>query len=354
VGATSIGLLYLLAGVVSLPVQVGGGHLSDLWGRRTLLLAGTVASAAGCLTLAVAPTAGIAVIGVVLMGVGFAIFFPLYQATAADLTDPAKRERVFAWTYAALGAGWTLGPALGGWLAGWFSYTFLFALAAAELAVAVLPVMVSLPETAPREHARSSSVAILNAWQDRSFLLLSVLIFGIWLVGGQLLVTLPLWVVGELHNPASLFGVMMAFNGLLIAVGQVGVIAAVRKLPPAAVMALGALGFGLGYGLMALPWVPTLIAASAIFTLGEMLLVPTINAAVDRLAAPSRRGQYQGAAVLVQGVAFSAGPVIGGTILQNWGGPALWGTCLAWGILCAAGFAALGRWLSSRPVSSSS
>lgn len=341
-GYALIGALSTAAGFLNLPIQLGGGHLSDRWGRRPLLLVGTLSSFVGCAGMAAAPSFAFAAVAFVVLGVGLALLFPLTQAMAADLAEPERQERSFAWVYAALGVGWALGTIAGG-IAGTRSYTLLFVIGALLAVVASLTVL-TLGETAPADAAeRPAGGPGGHAWEDRRFLLLGLLVMAAWLVGGQLLVTLPIWVVQTLGYPNTLFGAMMAVNGFLIAVGQVGLSGRVGRLAPTLVMGLGAVGFGVGYGLMALPWVPVLLAGTLLLTVGEMLLVPTTGVAVDRLAALDRRGQYQGAVSVLQSLGISLGPLAGGLILQTWGGTALWLACLAWACLCGAGFVAYGR-----------
>ena len=348
-GSALIGALSTAAGFLNLPIQLGGGHLSDRWGRRPLLLLGTLSSLAGCFGLAAAPSFGVAAVAFVVLGTGLALLFPLTQAMAADLAEPERQERSFARVYAALGVGWALGTIVGGIVATW-SYTLLFVIGAL-LAVVASFAALTLRETAPERAAeRPAAGRTGHAWEDPRFVVLGLLVMATWLVGGQLLVTLPIWVVQSLGYPSTLFGAMMAFNGLLIAVGQVGLSGRVSRLAPAAVMGLGAVGFGVGYGLMALPWVPVLLVGTLLLTLGEMLLVPTTGVAVDRLAPLDRRGQYQGAVSVLQSLGISMGPLAGGLVLQTWGGPALWLACLAWACLCGAGFMAYGKRPSRQPI----
>lgn len=347
--AALIGALSTAAGILNLPVQLGGGHVSDLWGRRPLLIAGTASAGLGCGGLALAPTLAFAVVAFLMLGLGLALLFPISQAMAADLAEPERQERSFAWVYTAVGVGWTVGTVAGG-LAGTRSYALLFGVGAAlgVVATAAATTMVesSRHEThsAPVDAAGATpSAPGTHVWEDRRFLVFGLLILGVWLLGGQLLVTLPLWVVQRLGYPNALFGLMMALNGVLIAVGQVGLSGSMRRFPPSLVLAAGVLGFGLGYGLMAVPWIPTLLVGTLLLTIGEMLLVPTTSLALDRLAATRRRGQYQGAGATLQSVGFSLGPLVGGLLLEAWGGTGLWLTCLGWGGVCAAGYLAYGR-----------
>jgi len=78
-----------------------------------------------------------------------------------------------------------------------------------------------------------------------------------------------------------------------------------------------------------------------VWTVGEICMLPTANALVADIALPHMRGRYQGAYGLSFGLAGFAAPLIGTTVLQRFGGAALWLGCLAVGLLVAAGHAAL-------------
>jgi DHA1 family multidrug resistance protein-like MFS transporter len=337
-----IGGFSTAAGIVALPLQLAGGHLSDRFGRRPLLMAGTIAGALGCLGLALAPVLAIALLSWVVLQFGVALLFPITLAMAADVAREEAHDRAFAWVYAAVGVGWAAGTLPAG-LAGFLGYGLLFTVGAVLGALATAAAL-TIPETRPKALDTGEPLAIppANVWQDRDFAGLGLLTLGIWLVGGQLLVTLPLWVVNILGYPNAFFGLLMALNGVLIAVGQVALSDSVRRFPTTLVLAAGTLGFGVGYALVALRTIPALVVGTVLFTIGEMLVVPTTSAALERLAPAGRGGQYQGAGAMLQSVGTSAGPLPGGALLQ-WGGPALWAVCLAWSMLCAAGYAIYGR-----------
>src|SRR5919201_1309832 len=71
--AAVIGAFSTAAGVIALPLQFAAGHLSDRFGRRPLLIAGTAAGALGCLGLALAPALAVALLAwlVVQFGIAF-------------------------------------------------------------------------------------------------------------------------------------------------------------------------------------------------------------------------------------------------------------------------------------------
>jgi MFS family permease len=333
----STGGLLTAAGILTLPLQIGSGHMSDVWGRKRLIQLAILSAAAGCLALASAGNLVAAAVGIFLISAGIALYLPIAQAMAGDLAEPARREREFAWLFAAFGPGFALGPLIGGFAAGG-SYSLVFAFAGLVAAAALVGTL-ALSET--MSVAQPAEQAMGHAWQDRRVVLLGLVSFSIWLVICQLVVTVPLWVVRDLGYPNSVYGLMVSLNGILIFGGQALVTSRVMRFRSPLVLAVGALTTGVAYGLMVFHSVPTLLLGSLLISVGQMLIVPTTNAMLDRMAPPGRRGQYQGAGAFVQSVGFTVGPLPGGVLLQVGGGLLLWPVCFAWAIATSIGYVAL-------------
>lgn len=346
IGPASTGGLLSAAGILTLPLQIGSGHLSDAWGRKRLMQGAVVCAAVGCLTLFLAPNLVAAAVGLFLVSCAIALYLPVAQAMAGDLAAPQRREREFGWLFAAFGPGFAIGPLLGG-IGTTRSYAFVFGIAGmAALAAGAATLL--LRETVGGDHAEDGASPSPNAWQDKRVVLLGLLTFSIWLVLCQLVYTAPLWVVRDLGYPNTVYALMVSLNGALIFGGQGFLTARVMRFNSPAVLAAGALTGGVAYGMLVFRSVPTLLIAAALITVAQMLIVPITNGMLDRMAPRGRRGQYQGAGAFVQSVGFSAGPLPGGVLLQVGGGILLWSVCLVWGAATAAGYALLATRLDLR------
>jgi MFS family permease len=81
-----------------------------------------------------------------------------------------------------------------------------------------------------------------------------------------------------------------------------------------------------------LPW----MFVTWVLSIGEVILFPTLQLQVDRMAPPYMKGSYFGAAGL-SGLGFGLGPFAGGFMLQHLGGPitfAATACCVVLGGLC--------------------
>lgn len=117
-GAGPAALQWLTTGY-SLPVAVGlitGGRLGDLYGRRKVLLAGTVVFTEASLLCGLAAGPGLLIGARMLQGVGVALMIPQVLATLHVTFDGENRSKAFGLYGAVLSLANVLGPVLGGLL----------------------------------------------------------------------------------------------------------------------------------------------------------------------------------------------------------------------------------------------
>jgi MFS family permease len=104
------------------------------------------------------------------------------------------------------------------------------------------------------------------------------------------------------------------------------------------VLALASLIFGIGFGLTALADTAWLYAGTVlIWTMGEMLHLPSNSALMGELAPAVLRGRYQGFSSLSWQSATALAPILGGLTQEHLGNTALWMGCAGIGALVAVG-----------------
>jgi MFS family permease len=114
---------YLLTQTVSIPVY---GKLADLWGRKPVLIAGTLIFLTGS-ALSAAAWSMVILIGFrALQGLGAGSIMATVNTLAGDLYDLAERGRVQGWLSSVWGISAVVGPALGGSLAQYVSWRWIF------------------------------------------------------------------------------------------------------------------------------------------------------------------------------------------------------------------------------------
>lgn len=149
---------YLLTSTVVAPLY---GKLSDIHGRRAVMLASIGIFAAGSVVCAAAPDMLLLILGRALQGVGGGGILPVAQAIMADAITPRERGRYQAYmaiVWVTSGVG---GPILGGVLSEHFHWSLIFWINL-PLALAAAMMIYTRLEKLPR-HERRHRLDILGA-----------------------------------------------------------------------------------------------------------------------------------------------------------------------------------------------
>lgn len=114
---------YLLTQTVTIPLQ---GRLADQWGRKPVLITGTIIFLAGS-ALCASSWSMVSLIGFrALQGIGAGGVQATVNTLAGDLYDMAERGRVQGWLSSVWGISAVIGPVLGGGLAQYASWRWIF------------------------------------------------------------------------------------------------------------------------------------------------------------------------------------------------------------------------------------
>jgi EmrB/QacA subfamily drug resistance transporter len=114
---------YLLAATAMTPLF---GKLSDIYGRRTILLTAISIFITGSIACALAPTIWILILARGLQGIGGGGLLPIAQTIIADMLSPRERPIVQGRTSVMFMSASILGPVLGGLLTDHLHWSFIF------------------------------------------------------------------------------------------------------------------------------------------------------------------------------------------------------------------------------------
>ena len=115
--------IYLLASTVTVPIY---GKLSDMYGRKPLLLTGVGLFLIGSALAGLSQNIEQLIIFRGIQGLGAGALFPIALATIGDLYSAKERGRYQGLFGAVFGLSSLVGPALGGWLTDTFSWHLIF------------------------------------------------------------------------------------------------------------------------------------------------------------------------------------------------------------------------------------
>jgi MFS family permease len=152
----------------------------------------------------------------------------------------------------------------------------------------------------------------------------------------QVNVTLPL-AITHAHLSASTYGYVIAINGVLIVIGQPLTLRFLASAPRRRTLPAGIALVGIGVaatGLCDRPW--QFAITVVVWTVGEIATAGSFQALIASLAPEHMRGRYAGALGLAWGASGLVGPLLGagGFAFSR---PLLWTSCLATGLVAAAG-----------------
>jgi len=318
-----------LYGAGALVASPFSGWAADRYGHRRMLALTLVLSSVLMLVLPFLRGRGAMLACIALWSAALQGYWPSSMALITDLVTPEQRKQAFVLHRLASNLGISVGPAVGGLIAA-RSFNALFWIDALTtfLGVAVVPA----PARAAHEGIRGAT-----GWTNPRLLGLLLGILPATAVFTQIHGAFPLYVCVDLGHGTGTYGLLFTFNTLLILFLEVAVNQRLAGWTHGAQLAAGALLLGAGFGSLALVGsMPLITAATALWTLGEMIYLPASTDAVAAMAPPDRRGQYLGMYSLTWTVALTAGPWLG-LHAHALGGPALaFGGCAVLGLVGAA------------------
>lgn len=316
--AATAGLVAAAVGAGNAVAQLLGGFLADRIGRRVTMLIGFFGTSVTMIGLGTSSGLLRIVVFSLLVGVASELFRPAASATVADLVPPEGRVRAYGLLFWAINLGFAVATSSAGFLAG-RGFGLLFWIDAAGSALAGLIIWRMVPETRPIAKGERPRSLLRVAGRDRTMLALSAISAGYAVLYMQAYATLPLSMTAD-GLPASVYGVVIALNGVVIVVVQPLVVGRLGRYDRSRVLTGAYVLVGLGFSGMALVTEPFGYGATVVvWTLGEIGFAAVSFALYADLAPIDLRGGYLGIGALTFSLGAVLGP-IGGTYVFEHGG----------------------------------
>ena len=290
-------------------------------------------------------------IGVFLLAVVSEMVRPAVMTAMTECAPAALRVRSFALLRLAANLGIGIGPAVGGFLA-LYNYVWLFIADAITcwIAAALLPALIR-NRGAAESLAGNQQEQVRSPWKDGPFLLLMIVAVVVATVIFQVMSTLPIYFREVYGFGENVIGLLLGFNGALIVAFEMVLVHWAERKRRMLMIALGGFVMCVGFGLMPLGTsIPFVMMTIAVWTVGEMLILPLMNAVVADRPGPHNRGRYMGVYMMTFSVAFMIAPAIGTATYQTFGPSTLWFGIGLLGLPVLIGTLALGRYFRRRPV----
>jgi MFS family permease len=363
------GLLIAAISLVTLPLGQVGGAISDLYGRRRMIILSLAGQAVALAVVAwgFSISSLLVSLGALVVSRSFGIIgSPAAFAYVADSTDVALRAKGLSWLRVGNNLGLTGGVAFGGILLAFVPYWQLIGLGALTVGAAAIVSAAWLQPSArdlsivPTASGSPPSTASRGAgfflwvgqtayssfkpiWQDRTLFLVVLASIPILVVDNQIIYGTPTFGLSILAIPSGVLGLALALNGLIPVLTQVPLTTALRGRPLTSVGIWGLVVYALSFVAMGLDSVGR-VEVALVFVLvvivstllGENTTFLTVFTLPLNIAPKDARGKYSGATVTANGIAGVIAPLLAGVALSYAADP-----LVTWGILAAPAIPAI-------------
>ena len=329
------GSLMALIAIVGFLVTGPSGALTDRYGARAVLLAGTSAMIAGYVLLAFATTPALAAVALVLVGFNFGVSWPGFNALIASVVSGDLRQQYFGINFALVNLGIGVGGVVGGLFADVGRPETFTAIFLADAATGLIPIALLL---GPLRHVHGRApapvdgsaaplpIGYLAILREPAVRWLTLLTFvGTFIGYGQHEAGFPGFARQAAEVSTRTIGLAFAINTAVIVLLQFAVLNRLRGRRRTRAMIVMAALWALAWALLGLAGLAPggllaaggVLAYMGVFALGETLMQPTVPAMSNDLASDHTRGRYNAlTAAAFQGGAI-AGPVVAGFLLQH-------------------------------------
>jgi MFS family permease len=350
VGMTEVGLLFGLMSVANTVGSMIGGALSDRLGRKGMIIFGLFVSGLSSLAMGTVGSFELFFAVVVFVGLVASVGFPAHQAMVADLLPEEKRAGGFGVFRVVANMSWVLGPVIGGLMAV-RSYMPLFISDAVASTITAGIVLVAIRETmpAPQDGERKETMAQTfgGYWavlKDSTFVLFVGACILMTIVYMQLYTTLGVYLRDTHGFTEQAYGYLMSMNASAVVLLQIPIARRIERYRPMFMMALGTLLYAVGfsmYGVFA-TYIPFMVAMF-IITVGEMVVMPTAQALVARIAPEDKRGRYMAVFGFSWVIPQAVGTLLAGLVMDNADPRLVWYAAGVLGTVAAGAFVLLNR-----------
>ncbi|WP_405171362.1 MFS transporter [Paenibacillus sp. FSL H8-0280] len=353
----SAGIFVSMAALISGPGVLLGGYLSDIMGKKTIIVIGQVLSA--IMIISCSFWSGTITVGYLLIAVMFFISItrPAYNALIIQLcTEEKERKSAFSLMY--LGA--NLGIAIGPLVAGFFikDHVNIVFISIGTVFLISTFIIINQVKIGTRKELASTNSEHAGQQQEQQrlsqppsplfrlllknplvafFIVVSFLNYFIYM---QYSFSLPLQMnhsFGE--NGAAYYGSVMTINAISVIILTTVILSATRKLTALNSIATGALFYGIGFGALNLlrpfPHFSIVALSTVLWTIGEILVQTNINLYIASRVPDTHQGRFNGLLLFVGCLGYTLSPYLTGIFIKSMDMESVWIIILAFSLVYA-------------------
>ncbi len=350
IGMSTVGILFAVFSVSGMVGSALGGAIADRMGRKIVIIFSLILSSLSALGMGFAPTIGVFVAVVAVVGTLSSIGHPAHEAVVADLLPPDKRAEGYGIIRVVFNTAVIIAPPIAGLLIS-RSYLTLFIVDAVISLISAAIVLFALPETKPQAHAQAEPESMKKTFagygrvfKDTPFLAFIGVTVMMTLVYMNMNSTLGVFLRDQHGLPEVNYGWLLSINAILVVAFQFWVTRRLEKYKPLLMMAAGSLLYAIGFAMYGfISGFALFVVAMVIITIGEMVVSPFAQSLVASFAPEDMRGRYMAVSGLSWSISFTVGPYFAGLLLDSANPNLLWAFAGIAGTLATLGFIVLNK-----------
>ncbi|HZM23951.1 MAG TPA: MFS transporter [Anaerolineales bacterium] len=350
IGMSTVGILFAIFSISGMVGSALGGAIADRMGRKVVIIFSLILSSLSALGMGFAPSMGIFIAVVVLVGTLSSIGHPAHEAVVADLLPQDKRAEGYGIIRVVFNVAVIIAPPIAGLLIA-HSYLTLFIVDAVISLIAATIVILALPETKPQAPAHTKPETIKQTFagygrvfRDTPFVAFIGVTVLMTLVYMNMNSTLGVFLRDQHGLPEIRYGWLLSINAILVVFFQFWMTRRLEKYRPMLMMAAGSLLYALGFAMYGfVSGFALFVIAMIVITIGEMVVSPFQQSLVASFAPEDMRGRYMAVSGLTWSIAFTIGPYFAGLILDSANPDLLWAFCGILGMITSFGFMLLNK-----------
>ncbi|WP_223701764.1 MFS transporter [Sutcliffiella deserti] len=350
---SSIGIILAVTPFAFQAGSLSGGFLADRIGRRTVIAIGAWINALALSGYAIVNQVSLLILVALISGIGIGLNAP---STKAAISVVASSDKNKTTAFSLRGIAASIGTALAGLLTYFVlggSSSVVFFVASGLYVVLGIITWLFLQKGCGDEDCTPVSIKeYKEIGKNHAFILFSIVMVFVWALYTQLSISLPLRAESILPDP-GVVSLIWTINSILVILLQTLITRRIiDKIHPMFSIAAGSLFLGIGLGTIYFStnfyW---LILSGAIFIIGEMLFVPTMDITITRLGTAKLIGAFFGLSNFVSGLGEGAGKFLGGQLLSvGTSSAAPWLLYCLYGVIISLVLVALRYWKPLRTV----
>ncbi len=299
----------------------------DRFGARTMLIITIAGTAITTAFFPVSTTPVLFFVIMILQGLFSQLYWPSSDALATSLVPVSQAGEMFAMLRVASALGIGSGGLIGGLMVAGSTeseYRMLYLTAAAGLGLAgVMVFLLVRPARRVVGQVETAVLAASSSWRDvltdRRFMFSQGVMFILLAAFTQLQVSAPPYLHAQAGVDEAVIGLLFTINTLIVVAAQLWVARKISGWGRGVTLAVAAVFWSVAYVMIgASPWLTALpFVAIVVYTVGEMMFMPTSGVIVVELAPEHLRGRYLAFSSVIWGTAWGLSSWASGSVLGS-------------------------------------